>query len=619
MAKMQESLNRFADCLFKVEKTLQDYQKKAGEAGAGIFSTISGCADEFSMAEKPANGLQAAIQKIFQDFRQGIKDWQAEMNQSLDLRRKIEGFGKGLIIVVFGRTNAGKSTLGNFLRGKSLREASFDNAWKNSRMTGPIRVVEKARDSSVIEKDIEWFQEGSTETTREIQLFQLPGFLWVDTPGFGSTQDQTLGQLARNYVKTADLIVYLEDSDNPGLESITNNLVQVMGEGRGNTLIAINKSDIMQKVKGQDGKYLKDEKGWVREPVAKDPERRKTQEDYLSGLLRKKLRASNIDAISISMALANMAVDRNDERLYADSNIDSLFQRIEKLVPDNETVLRRKYGKTIEDCILKIDEALGQKPGHDGFSLKRLEERLGGLQEKIREGEKFSSDAETVLIAGNLGLEIASELGTILDKAGKELESAKDRNLDEAAYKKLENRINKQLEADIDACQTKLQKKIVEAVEKRLRELMAEIWEKEARKITQEFPAIAKAQLKRQQEKHEYEYTDTIRVSRSPDGLWEYVKSIFGAKYTRVEEIRRKKEHIIDLGVNVLEEKGRIMKDIEEKLRAYVHGQLEEARNECIVRGKKRIEVARGALQKARKGLEEQKESLKRELARAGA
>ena len=48
-----------------------------------------------------------------------------------------------------------------------------------------------------------------------IQLFHLGAMTWVDTPGFGSVTNENQ-ELAREYVKNADLVIFPSTSDAAG-------------------------------------------------------------------------------------------------------------------------------------------------------------------------------------------------------------------------------------------------------------------------------------------------------------------------------------------------------------------------------------------------------------------
>ena len=203
MPTMQESLQAFSDRLLAVSASLEQQKSAIGRAENEVFEVLEQAATAFApkvdenISAGETNALRETINRVFSDFTDGIRRWKQEMAERSEVRSKLEDMGTGLIVVVFGRTNAGKSTLGNFLRGRQLREAAFDNAWKRGDFPlSPITVIERGKDAEAT-SDADWFAEGGVETTREAQMFRLPGLLWLDTPCFGSVNDGTLGALAR--------------------------------------------------------------------------------------------------------------------------------------------------------------------------------------------------------------------------------------------------------------------------------------------------------------------------------------------------------------------------------------------------------------------------------------
>ncbi|MDE5831417.1 MAG: 50S ribosome-binding GTPase [Desulfovibrio sp.] len=649
MPDMQTSVNNFSNRLISAQKALENAQQKTLEAGTDIFATIEKCAEMLLPPgdNKSTYKLQEEVEAIFKKFQIAVKERRKQIEANLDLRRKIEEYGEGLIVVVFGRTNAGKSTLGNFMRGKSLKHAAFPNAWRDDdKFVGPIKVI--AQDStSETASEISEFKEGSTETTKEIQLFKLPGFLWIDTPGFGSTNDNTLGKMARDYTKTAHLIIYLEHTDNPGQKSITENIVPFLQEGKRNTLVAINHSDTMTVVKGSDGKSLKGPDGKIlRSRVAKDPKRRSEQEKYMEDELTRILGDKSIGAISISMFLANEAIKNNDEDLYRDSNIDSLFQKIEDLIPDNQTALKLKFGKTLQDCVVCINETLDEKEADNGealdaacehkiLTLSAMEKSVNALREKVRQCEQdFNVDVETRRIVDPIMNIVRVELGNALENAQTKLEAMEkssgansiidhikicfgatgnnfpkrrqnpnDRN-DASAY----------LQSIIEEMQKRIEHATFATVNETIKKLLNDIWTSEAENLARDFPEIEKAQLKRRTETFTYEVTEIYTSRRSPSGVIEHVKSWFGATYSSTHTRKVQKEQTIDLGYNTDEERARVIRNLENSLRDYVRDQLTFAKNECVVKGLELLGNASASLKTARESLVAQRDNLLKEL-----
>lgn len=616
METMHSSLENFADLLRQVQQTLSVKKREVSSAGNDLFSILDSTAAALALAKKPSNSFEEQIQKIFGDFGNGLREWKKEREKSFNLQKKIDSLGEGLVVMAFGRTNAGKSTLGNFLRGKQLGVAPFDNAWKNPDFKpAPIRIVTKDNNTHFTEATETWLEEGASETTREIQSFQLPGFVWVDTPGFGSLNDGTLGELARTYVREADLIIYLEDSDNPGLKEQTKNLIDMFEYGKENILMAINKSDRNVAVKGSDGKCILENGKIKMARVAKNPENRMQQEDYLISVLKERLeeRSGNkktIKAMSFSMLLATQAVKNNNDQMFTDSNMAEFFSRIREIVPNNKAMLDVKYNKAIKECIYQIDLLTGNaESGDRNGSLGTLATKLGEMENNIQQKDReFDVNQVTAEMIGALMAKIRPEISNFVQEMEK-LQSAQN---------SASNIFPKSAPDSFTIDHNRLVWAVIQdanrILEQKARELFSDLFFKDALDIGRSFPAIESVQLKSQKEKQTYTVPGVKYVSRDPSGVWEHIKSRFGATYRRAVRTEEKREVIIDHGFNVPETIAQLNNKIEENLVQYIRASLEDIRNNCMGKGLEYISYARAGIRKAQDNLEQQKIRLQQSL-----
>ncbi len=629
MSEMERSFAALSERLLAVDKALTHTKDEVLDQEKRVFASLESAARRFaseSTDNQQGNALRAVINGIFDDFQRAISHWQEEMRERSEVRQKLEQMGAGLIVVVFGRTNAGKSTLGNFLRGKQLREAPFDNAWKKGTIKpGPIRVIERAYSEEEKQEEGEWLTEGATETTREAQLFQLPGFLWLDTPGFGSTNDKSYGNLARKYVKRADLVIYLENSDNPGCRDITDQFVSILKEGRC-ALIAINRSDMMEQCRGEDGKRLwtekTDENGIVTpvrvmKRVAKTAENRKQQEDYLVGVIGEKLGGKEVESISISTLLACEAVQNNDDTQFADSNMGALFSRILSLIADDDSFIALKSRDAVQNCIALIDRVIGEEesgPAEDRgkapqegeekrISLENWDKRLGELEGRVKAADDdFNIDMETKNITASIMLKARPRLQKLVEdeEASREAghkNSGRPRSIVREVGKGAPIPDEKGPEIDINPLLEQFAQEAGTLMEDKAKKLLKDLWLQEAIAIRQAFPSIERVTLHRRTERRTYEAYTTESCERDPDGVLEWVGSkIFGKTYHSTYLRKYMKEQIIDLGYNTQEVSAQLADRMEAELDAYVRAGLEQIRAECLTRGLRMIGERRAVL-----------------------
>lgn len=647
MGKMERSLAALSERLLAVgnvqmQEKLERIKHEVKDKEDRVFSLLDKTAKSFAPEtgnREQGNALRDVVNGIFQDFHDAILLWKEEMRERQEVRQKLEAeadknMGARLIVVVFGRTNAGKSTLGNFLRGKQLREAAFDNAWKNGTIKpGPIRIIEKDK-SAEEQLSAEWLTEGATETTREAQLFDLPGFLWLDTPGFGSTNDESLGSLARKYVKRADLVIYLEHSDSPGLEDITEQFITIMKEGR-HALIAINQSDRLELCKGPDGKTIWIEKNGPDGPkktplkklVAKSAEDRAKQEAYLTSVMESKLGGKKVEAISISTLLAGTAVKTNDDAMYAASNMGALFSRILDLISDDDSFIALKSRDAVQNCIALINRVIGEDASRDASedrggkpeenqekqpSLKIWDTRLMVMEERVEAAEKaFNIDAETGNITATIMLQARGPLRNLVEGAEKRRETSREKTgntpIDFSSFfgrrSDAPQPEDKGPEIDINPLLEDCATEAGELMKQKAQKLLKELWLKEGLAIRKEFARVERVRLQRRTERHEYEAFTTESYERDPEGFIEHVTSFFGRKHYGTRVRKYMKEQIIDLGYNTEEVYAELAARMEQELASFVKTGLEQIRDECLTRGLRMLRDRREALLKTEEQL----------------
>ncbi len=606
MPTMQESLNAFSERLLQMQDERKQQKIDLTEKEKEVFAILESAVTSFDFSRNQRNDLEQSLYNAFDSFQKGILKLQQDMESRSGVRKALENLGDGLIVVVFGRTNAGKSTLGNFLRGKQLAGAAFPNAWKNGRISpSPINIVETATGSEINSGEM-WFKEGSTETTREAQVSTLPGLLWLDTPGFGSMNDAELGALARKYVSRTDLVVYLDHSDNPGLRDITDQLIHVLKEGR-RTLILINQSDRNERVK-ENGKTVFNKDGEpLRRPVPKSAEDRQKQEAYLVETLQKKLPdQKDIHAISISTKLAIMAVENPDakeaETQYQGSNMDAFFAELIEISKE-----KLKYRDAVENCTSLIDNALGSEKVE--ISLKGLDKTLADLEESINRHE-FKLEEETKVILNHVMNKAQKQLDDLLKNAETTLQSASNSGSTEDTKTRLGAGKRGAVSIDINPLIKTLAKDAKEKIQDKAKELLEGLWFGEALTITKTLSDIPAASLYKKTKKHQYEVFD--RVRRDPKGVWETFCSWFGKKYFRY--VPHMETKTINLGVNTEEVRASLNKKIENELSAFIHDGLESIHEECLVKGSHMIRARREALAEAVSTLETMRKELKKRL-----
>jgi tRNA U34 5-carboxymethylaminomethyl modifying GTPase MnmE/TrmE len=195
--------------------------------------------------------------KHLKKARDLIDAWVREA-EGYDKRTKMrKRFDDSLLIFVFGKVKAGKSSLGNFfaygdsnpnldcINTASPQPEFFWEAGNNSTETMSSEAMEEKR----------CFGVGAAETTSSIQGFTLPGLTWVDSPGVHSRKAAN-EKLTKEYAEAADVIVFLSNSSEPGRRSDIEEIKDLLGQGKP-LLVIITASDRLETDVDDAGKLVK--------------------------------------------------------------------------------------------------------------------------------------------------------------------------------------------------------------------------------------------------------------------------------------------------------------------------------------------------------------------------
>jgi len=234
--------------------------------GAGLGQMI----DDANPLRGLANGLAEQLEGIFQD-------WEKQVAARAKGTRFREGFNDSLLVFVYGKVKSGKSSLGNYV------------AWGHSEPSAEVKarapqpVYFSAERTDVANGDQEreaektlQFRVGATEATSSIQGFRLPGLTWVDSPGVHSVNARN-GDLAREYVEHADLILYTMNSQAPGRASDMQEIAGLL-DGNKKIMLLLTGSDTTDEDEDENGEI-------VTLVVMKDPSDRRDQIAYVQGEL----------------------------------------------------------------------------------------------------------------------------------------------------------------------------------------------------------------------------------------------------------------------------------------------------------------------------------------------
>lgn len=193
-------------------------------------------------------------------------------------------FGDSLLIFVYGKVKAGKSSLGNYLAygnpdptpkdiaQEKIKIPSLEYFWRDG--TGKNEQMSKEKMATQ-----QCFGVGHLETTSSIQGFKIPGLTWIDSPGLGSMNKEN-GALATEYITNADLVVFTTQSTSPGRKSDLDGIKDLLTKNKP-LAVLITKCDeyfedeinneIIQSFRMKSKKDQDDQKNYVNDELLKLP------------------------------------------------------------------------------------------------------------------------------------------------------------------------------------------------------------------------------------------------------------------------------------------------------------------------------------------------------------
>lgn len=227
-------------------------------------------------AEHPLRSMHALalqVQAIQGQWQECLQTSEQQWVALEPARQLAHVFEDRIILLVFGKFNAGKSSLCNFLASRFVAHGQ------------PVRFFHLSGGAVVLSEQP--FQEGATETTVRLQGVCLgDGLVLLDTPGLHSvTLDNAA--LTQRFTDSADAVLWLTSSTSPGQVQELDELARELHRHKPLQPI-ITRSDVIEE----------DEVGGalVRQWRNKEPANRRLQENDVQQRAQEKLRQMGVDA-----------------------------------------------------------------------------------------------------------------------------------------------------------------------------------------------------------------------------------------------------------------------------------------------------------------------------------
>ena len=575
---MFDAINRFADTMAAF--------KSVRESAEGKTEEIDQCIKTFEKDVKQAktHKLKAqdkSIQEIYDASTKVLKDTLDGLTKELEEARNgmqfIQNNENSLNVVVFGKVKAGKSYLGNLMMGNAIRKLSTKTSYDRLEQPkvkvydqGTCTTQDKLKEVTEENDASGGFGVDNREATRVIQLFHLGGMTWVDTPGFGSLTEENQ-ELAREYVKNADLVIFASNSDAAGTQQDFQEMKELYDMGK-RFLLVVTQSDTLEEDCDDDGNI-------IQIPTPKSDDDRSKTESYMKETLKKhgiKLGDENI--LTISAFLGLTALEKGEEALFESSNMGKFWNLLSDITKDEGKDLSKKtFGDRVNTALQSLQD-----------KLKDAEKKLldGNASREQKERDMKEKAALTIRDAKD---ECSQKVASLIQEKSKEVEETKE-PFSAADLNQILSKVV--YETVMDACKKQF-------------DAMAQMTKLSGYQEKLKLDSIG--DLAMRQDKISYTYKRVIEVERDPRGLFEHIGAFFGKDYYTHRTIGETREKTIDLGVNVQEIQAKAHSSLEKILEKQAPQLIQEIIDYYSAPLRKMQDKALAAIQTAEKELEQLK------------
>lgn len=526
---MVDSINHFVDTMVAQQDQFENLKNAVSRKENEVAQVLD------SLEENEKNiidGIRGKIEKlndegmneIFQQTSQSLLNTMSDSNNKIKEAVKgmtfIQDFEKHFTVSVFGKVKAGKSYLGNFIMGNSIKKAGVITSF-NSLGDMPVHVYDRGKmyeakkittEDEAKECNGSEFYVNKSEATSTIQWVNIGGMCWFDTPGIGSVTIEN-EELAKEYVKNSDLVIFACNSDAAGTRQEFSEIKQLHEMGKP-ILLLLTQSDTYEFDVDDDGEEI----SILRPKSEKD---RRDQEEYMLTTLQEQgmedvLKYANI--LTVSTKLANEALAAGDEEMFEQSNMGKLLSILVDITQNDAAEMKRNTPKSrineMIDSIISdlqlVNESISTVCGKINDSKRELEDRKDWMLEQIRASVNVKV------------MEILSVAKSQVERDRKEISESE----------------------------------LTDQINKAVSEVIIKVCTEEAISQTENIPDFnlnlsGIGDMRMKQDSIPYEYVSVIEVPRPPKGWWEKAgKFILKKEYYTTKSTTETRYSTFDIGVN---------------------------------------------------------------------
>lgn len=364
MSKEIQNAKKFYEVLDTLQVRGDDISKRRQELVKIVQNFETSFSEKIHKSKERSKGnkeLQKYAESFIADSKNALESIKVKIDKKIEEERFSSQFKDKFIVIVYGKVNAGKSSLGNFIAKHCLPKQKAD-----------FKIYNKDNQNFSTIKE---FEAKNTECTSEIQLFELGGLAWVDTPGLGSLTPEN-GALARKYIEAADYVVFPTASDSYMQSDEMTQLKELL-KLKKHIYLLITKSDKSEEdeVNGKIVRIFKNKSLQDRRAQEKDSlERLKSQQN----LSQDEVKLIDQKILSISVLAATKGLEENDDELLEQSNMHLFYENMQAL-------LDKKAQRFKEQAPYESLDTLTTSIIKDKDSVQCIQESLANLKNKINE------------------------------------------------------------------------------------------------------------------------------------------------------------------------------------------------------------------------------------------
>lgn len=366
-------------------------------------STLSTSDTSVTLGLTANNPLAISVKNANKKIEASLKVWQEKTERYECNTEFRKNFGDSLLVYVYGKVKAGKSSIGNYVAyghgdpddaiieaGSPSPEFFFEKAAKNDEQSETEATLKERRKFAV----------GACETTASIQGFKLSGLTWIDSPGLHSKTEGN-GKLAQEYVDAADLILYPMSSSAPGRASDLQEIAELLQNGK-RVEVVITRCDVTEEDEDDNGEIC--EQLVMKSKKDRDAQSKHVYDEIIK--IKPKTHAKNngeLEVLTVSVRYAEM--HSNDPIELENSGMTALFHKLTALTQSEG--VRLKQETPINNLRAFVDHI------RDGdSSVKALRDDLKPLEDSMKQQRQELQRKQAAVIG-----RVLSELNPLIDDA----------------------------------------------------------------------------------------------------------------------------------------------------------------------------------------------------------